>query len=126
MQNDTSFPGFSEFAQRIAQQLGALALKDADDRLSNARHVMWASHFSGLAMAEVAFGASVPHEALTLATEISTEAQGNIFRAEEVILEIRVCLFIGVFGVQAGTPFGDTVGAAERVLFEGVGATRPN
>lgn len=126
MSGKVDMPGFSDFAQHVAQQLGALALKDADDRLADARHVMWGNHFSGFGMAEVAFGANVPTEALELAQEISTEARGNIFSAEEIFLEIRICLFVSVFGVKAGTPFGDTVVVAEKLLFGGASGSRPN
>ena len=116
MQMTARGPDFSEFARRIAEGFCGMGLKDADDRLADARHVLWGNHFTGFPMAEVAFGAGVSQEALTLADAIATEGKGNLHAMEEILFEVRAVLFVTACGIRPGSPFGLSIQAMEAAL----------
>ena len=116
MQMTARGPDFSEFARRIAEGFCGMGLKDADDRLADARHVLWGNHFTGFPMAEVAFGAGVSQEALTLADAIATEGKGNLHAMEEILFEVRAVLFVTACSTEREMDRALAAGVSDYIL----------
>lgn len=125
MPNSAPLPLFTPLAGELADMLAG-PLAAAEGRLEEARRVLWTHHFTGHPMADVAFGLAVPALALVVAERVVQASRGHLLAAENLLLEVRMCLYAGAFAWQPESRFGQAFGCSiEKMLAEEVGAARP-
>lgn len=100
--------GRSAFDAALVKIAGALTgenIADAEKIVEAARRIVWMRHFAGAAPSAVAAMLHAPSGARFAAQEVVAASGGSLLVAEEVFLELRMCLYISTYGNVPGTRF---------------------
>lgn len=99
--------GFSAFARFIIARFAGLPLSEAEAILDMTRRLLWTQIFTGAGYMAVFKMLCSGDEALFLAGEVSELSGGKLMLCEQILLELRACLYATCYAEASGTAFGE-------------------
>lgn len=111
MADEAQHPGghmFRPFVTGLADKVRALGLIEADRTLDEARRIVWMLSFSGGGDSAVREFVDPPALALEIAAQLG---QVTTLEADRIMLEVRLCLWMGAFAARPYTTFGKQLAA---------------
>ncbi len=106
-QRTRTLTGFSEPVMQITEKLAGKPIGEGEAIVEMARRLLWVQIFSGDSLETVARAFNASSAAASMAENLATLSEGSVFAVEEMLLEVRLCLYMAAYGSVPGTRFGD-------------------
>jgi len=101
-------PLFTPLAVELADTFKGLPISAAEMVLEAARGLLWTHHFNGADLGDIAFALEMPAPVLDYARRVLDASAGNLLAGEDLLLEVRLCLYSGAFAGMPGSRFAET------------------
>ena len=92
--------------RKIAEALIGHDIVAADAAVELARRILWMREFTGASSDDVGDALNASATARWIAGEVAADT-GKLLAAEELLLELRLCLYQSAYALAPGTRFGD-------------------